>query len=76
MSALADMEAVYGARPSILARIWESRTKYLVGAVLIFICVVMLLPLVASVTASFKTTSEASSIASQVRARSASSLER
>lgn len=62
MSALADMEAVYGARPGILARLWEGRARYLVGAVLILICVVMLLPLIASVTASLKSTSEAAAV--------------
>lgn len=62
MSVLADMETVYGARTSLLARLWESRTKYLVGALLILISVIMLLPLLASVSASFKETSEAASV--------------
>jgi multiple sugar transport system permease protein len=55
----ADMEAVYGASPSLLARLWDSRSKYLVGALCILIVTVMLLPLVASITASVKTTGEA-----------------
>ncbi len=59
MSVLADMERVYGARSSLAARLWESRTVYLVGALLILICVIMLLPLFATVTASMKTTAEA-----------------
>ena len=59
MSALADMETVYGARPSLLARLWESRTVYLVGALLILIAVIVVLPLIATVTASLKTTAEA-----------------
>jgi multiple sugar transport system permease protein len=62
MSALADMETVYGARTSMLARLWENRTKYLVGVVLILIAMVMLLPLAATITASFKTTAEAASV--------------
>ena len=55
----ADMEAVYGASPSLLARLWDSRVKYLVGALCILIITVTLLPLVASLTASIKTTGEA-----------------
>jgi multiple sugar transport system permease protein len=55
----ADMEAVYGASPSLLARLWDSRVKYLVGALCILIITVTLLPLVASITASIKTTGEA-----------------
>ena len=62
MSAIADMETVYGARPSLLARLWENRTTYLIGALLIAISTIMLLPLLASVSASFKVTSEASSV--------------
>lgn len=45
---------------------WErfraGRTKYLVGAICIAICIVMLLPLVMSVLASVKTTEEAASV--------------
>ncbi len=55
----ADMEAVYGASPSLLACLWDSRVKYLVGALCILIITVTLLPLVASITASIKTTGEA-----------------
>ncbi len=55
----ADMEAVYGASPGLLARLWDSRVKYLVGALCILIITVTLLPLVASITASIKTTGEA-----------------
>lgn len=62
MSAIADMETVYGARPNFLARVWENRTTYLIGALLIAISTIMLLPLLASVSASFKVTSEASSV--------------
>lgn len=59
---LADMEAVYGARTSLVARLWESRTKYLVGAVCLLIALIMVLPLVASVTASIKSTTEAAAV--------------
>ena len=38
------------------------RTKYLVGAICIALCTVMLLPLVASVLASLKTTVEAAAV--------------
>ena len=40
----------------------DGRTKYLVGAVCILLCTVMLLPLVASVLASLKTTAEAAAV--------------
>jgi multiple sugar transport system permease protein len=45
-----------------LAKFWGRRTKYLVGAVCLAICVVMLLPLVMSVLASLKTTQDAASV--------------
>lgn len=61
-ASLADMEAIYGARPSFMARVWESRTKYLLGAIMIAISTIMLLPLLASVTASIKLPSEAASV--------------
>ena len=44
------------------ARVWEKRTKYLVGAVCLGICIVMLLPLVMSVLASLKTTEDAAAV--------------
>ena len=46
----------------LLQRFWQSRTKYLVGAVCLLICVVMLAPLVASVLASVKSTQEAAAV--------------
>ncbi|WP_084646515.1 carbohydrate ABC transporter permease [Devosia insulae] len=46
----------------VLARLWRSRTKYLVGAACLFICVVMLAPLLASVLASVKSTAEAAAV--------------
>jgi len=59
---LADMEAVYGARASFVARLWDNRAKYLVGAACLVLITLMLLPLLASMTASIKTTSEAASL--------------
>jgi multiple sugar transport system permease protein len=47
---------------SVLQRFWQSRTKYLVGAACLLICVVMLAPLVASVLASVKSTQEAAAV--------------
>jgi multiple sugar transport system permease protein len=44
------------------AKLWSKRTKYLVGAVCLAICVVMLLPLVMSVLASLKTTEDAAAV--------------
>jgi multiple sugar transport system permease protein len=61
-SSYADMVAVYGARPSLAARLWEGRTKYLAGALCILIATIMVLPLLASISASFKVTNEASSL--------------
>ncbi|KQV09558.1 carbohydrate ABC transporter permease [Devosia sp. Root105] len=46
----------------VLGRLWRSRTKYLVGAACLFICVVMLAPLLASVLASVKSTAEAAAV--------------
>jgi multiple sugar transport system permease protein len=42
-----------------LARFWAGRNKYLVGAICIAICTVMLMPIVLSILASLKTTAEA-----------------
>lgn len=47
---------------NLFGALWASRAKYLVGALLIVICVVMLLPLVASVLASLKSTTEAAAV--------------
>jgi multiple sugar transport system permease protein len=47
---------------NLIGALWASRAKYLVGALLIVICVVMLLPLVASVLASLKSTTEAAAV--------------
>ncbi|RYE60841.1 MAG: hypothetical protein EOP20_01365, partial [Hyphomicrobiales bacterium] len=57
-------ETLDGVAPgrSALQRFWRGRTKYLVGAACLFICVVMLAPLVASVLASVKSTQEAAAV--------------
>ncbi|MEX1170674.1 MAG: carbohydrate ABC transporter permease [Chloroflexota bacterium] len=44
------------------ARLWDSRTKYLVGAVCLALCTVMLTPLVLSILASVKSTAEAAAV--------------
>jgi multiple sugar transport system permease protein len=46
----------------MLGRAWGGRTKYLVGAICIALCVVMLAPLVLTVLASLKTTIEQAAI--------------
>jgi multiple sugar transport system permease protein len=43
-------------------RFWTGRTRYLLGAVSIVMCVVMLTPIVLSVAASLKTTEEAAAV--------------
>ncbi len=45
-----------------LSALWAGRAKYLLGALMILISVIMLLPLVASVLASLKTTEEAAAV--------------
>ena len=45
---------------SVLSRVLGGRTKYLLGAICVAICVVMLAPIVLSISASLKTTEEAS----------------
>jgi multiple sugar transport system permease protein len=43
----------------VLARLWDGRTKYLIGAVCLALCTIMLTPLVLSILASVKSTAEA-----------------
>ena len=50
------------ARSSLLASIWQGRTKYLLGAIMIALALIMLLPIYATVTASIKLPSEAAAI--------------
>jgi multiple sugar transport system permease protein len=57
-SATSDLGRTRG----ILGRVWAGRDKYLVGAVCLAICTVMLLPIVFSILASVKTTSEAAAV--------------
>jgi multiple sugar transport system permease protein len=58
----------YAAMPTAGARSWalsflqEDRSRYLVGAICMAICAVMLAPLVVSISASLKTTQEAAAI--------------
>ena len=48
--------------PSFVERLLEGRTKYLLGALCIALCTVMLLPLVVSMLASLKSTLEAAAV--------------
>jgi multiple sugar transport system permease protein len=50
-----------GAREA-LTHLWESRTKYLLGAICVGLCIVMLTPLVISILESLKTTEEAAAL--------------
>jgi multiple sugar transport system permease protein len=45
-----------------LARAWDGRSKYLLGAICLSICVVMVLPIALSVLASVKNTAEAAAL--------------
>ena len=44
-----------GARTNLLEAFWQGRTKYLLGAIMIVLALVMLLPIYATITASVKT---------------------
>jgi multiple sugar transport system permease protein len=44
---------------ALLGRLWDGRMKYLVGAICLALCTVMLMPLVLSILASVKSTQEA-----------------
>ena len=46
----------------LLTRLWDGRTKYLVGAICLALCTVMLTPLVLSILASVKSTAEAAAL--------------
>jgi multiple sugar transport system permease protein len=59
-SVLAAREA-QGAR-GVLTRLWDGRTKYLVGAICLALCTLMLTPLVLSILASLKSTAEAAAL--------------
>jgi multiple sugar transport system permease protein len=59
-SVLAAREA-HGRR-GFLTRLWDGRTKYLVGAVCLTLCTLMLTPLVLSISASFKSTAESAAL--------------
>jgi multiple sugar transport system permease protein len=49
-------------RAGLMERLNESRNKYLIAAVCVALCTIMLLPLVASVLASLKSTAEAAAV--------------
>jgi len=44
------------------ARLWQGRTRYLVGAICIFLSTIMLLPIVLTVLASLKSTADAAAV--------------
>lgn len=43
-------------------RLWDRRTRYLIGAICLALCTIMLLPLVLSILASLKSTQEAAAV--------------
>jgi multiple sugar transport system permease protein len=60
-------DSVFAAREAsgargLLSRLWDGRTKYLVGAVCLALCTIMLTPLVLSILASLKSTAEAAAL--------------
>ncbi len=57
-----DVDAEVAGADGRSARFWTGRSKYLLGAVSIVICLVMVTPIVLSVSASLKTTEEAAAV--------------
>jgi multiple sugar transport system permease protein len=57
-----DLEMEGVGPPERGGRFWSGRTRYLLGAVSIVMCLVMLTPIVLSVAASLKTTEEAAAV--------------
>ena len=55
-------ESGLGGMGSLLGHLWRGRTKYLLGAICLALCAIMLAPLVLSISASLKTTQEAAAI--------------
>lgn len=51
-----------GSRINLFATLWQGRTKYLLGAIMITLALIMLLPIYATVTASVKLPAEAAAI--------------
>lgn len=49
-------------RPGLFAAFWQGRTKYLLGAIMIALALIMLLPIYATITASVKLPAEAAAI--------------
>lgn len=64
MSAAAAQDTLSrgGLPVGLFARLWQSRTKYLLGAIMITLALIMLLPIYATVTASVKLPAEAAAI--------------
>jgi multiple sugar transport system permease protein len=58
----AELTGMRSASTGFIGRFWQSRSKYLISALLIFICTVMLLPLLASIFHSIKSPEEAARI--------------
>jgi multiple sugar transport system permease protein len=54
--------ATRAAQGGLLARLWDGRTRYLVGAICLALCTLMLAPLVLSILASLKSTAEAAAL--------------
>ncbi len=50
------------ARGGLLATMWQGRTKYLLGAIMLALALIMLLPIYATITASIKLPTEAAAI--------------
>jgi len=57
-----DLEFEPALREGASRRFWAGRNKYLLGAVCIVICLVLVTPIVLSVSASLKTTAEAAAV--------------
>src|SRR5258706_10492064 len=62
MSAGSRAEMVGTRGRALPARLWAGRTKYLVGAICIFLSTIMLLPIVLTAVASLKSTADAAAV--------------
>src|SRR5258706_15979645 len=62
MSAGSRAEMVGTRGRALPARLWEGRTKYLVGAICIFLRTIMLLPIVLTALAPVKSTTDAAAV--------------
>lgn len=59
---IVDTKPASGKRRQTFSRLWTGRSKYLLGALCLTLCVVMLTPIILSILASVKPTAEASSV--------------